>query len=86
MSDNKQITTFIGKVVFDQGSGIFFSDTESEGLQMLLDMRGWGRIQKLFLSNSGKFSGKGFKNAEKFQDDVAKFISDAINEKLENQH
>ena len=59
----------IGKVKLDEhGSGYFFDDKN----HMIAEIRGWGRIQNL-----------GLKNAEKFQDDVGKWIAEAINEKLE---
>lgn len=43
--------------------------TDAEG-NMLVDIRGWGRLQY-------------FKDGDKLQDKIAKWVVDAINEKLE---
>ena len=44
---------------------------------MILDVRGWGAIQKLFKGNSQK--------AVDFQDELGAWFVDAINEKLERE-
>lgn len=74
---------FIGESVFyDNGSGFIFGKQKDGTNQMLLDIRGWGAIQNLFKSNGGKID---IDSAAKFQDDMAKFFVDAINEKLQKE-
>jgi hypothetical protein len=41
---------------------------------MVAEVRGWGALQNEFAT---------IEEAEKFQDEVGKFIADAINEKIE---
>ena len=67
---------FIGsKVYYDDHGQMIFSDRgEEKGVQLLLDVRGWGAIQHLPI-----------KDPDKFQDDMGKWIADAINEKLERE-
>lgn len=60
-----------GKVSYDGHNYIF-----DENMKMILEIRGWGWIQYLF---------KDSKDAVKFQDEMGKFIAEAINEKLERE-
>lgn len=75
-----KITDFIsGKVEYDKFGGQFFWIKESKGgLQMLAEMRGWGRIQNMF-----PMTKEGQGNAVKYQDEIGDFIAEAINEKIE---
>jgi len=90
----KQIKKFIGdKAVYDPYGGTYIWGVNKKvEQQMLADidcptkdelkalndgvvrLRGWGAIQHMF---------KNMKDAEKFQDDLGKFVAEAINEKLE---
>lgn len=45
-----------------------------DGNQLIGDVRGWGALQQEFKTE---------KEAEAFQDEVGKFIADAINEKVQ---
>ena len=77
MSNESKIKEFLGeKVDFDKDSGMFFGDTRHNGLQHVADIRGWGRIQKLFPDS---------KEAMKFQDELGEWIADAITKKLQGK-
>ncbi len=66
------IKDFIVKAKFDEhGGGYIFGG--KDGGQMIAEVRGWGAIQHLF---------KTLPEAEQFQDDLGRFIADAINDKL----
>ena len=90
----KQIKKFIGeKAVYDPYGGTYiWGVNKIDGHQMLAEidcptakertmlndgiasLRGWGAIQHMF---------KNVEDAKKFQDDLGKFVAEAINEKLE---
>jgi hypothetical protein len=76
-----KITDYInGEVTYD-GFGTYLWIAEpNTGLQMLGEVRGWGRIQNLFTDNEGKVD---FEAAAQFQDEVGRFITEAVNEKIE---
>ena len=78
MNEYGRIIKFIGKAEFDKhGSGYIWGiDPSNNGMQMIVQVRGWGAIQNMF---------DNIKEAEKFQDDLGQFISDAINEKIERE-
>lgn len=52
-----------------------WNKTIDGGSEMIADIRGWGAIQYLFKNNE---------EAKKFQNEVCKFIVEAIREKLAN--
>jgi len=78
------IIDFLGKKVFldENRGGYIWAEDEEGGLQMIAEMRGWGAIQNLFKLEE---DGIDFEKAEDFQDDLGKWIADAINEKLERE-
>ena len=80
----QKIKDFIGESVrFDDfGSGYLWGKQKGGGEQMIGEVRGWGAIQNLFLDKRGMFIKNGEKLAEKFQDDLGRFIAEAITEKL----
>jgi len=66
-----------GPVTYDAHGGQYFwinKPGKDAGVQMLAELRGWGAIQHLDVSSP-----------EAFQDEIGKFIADAINEKLERE-
>jgi len=65
---------FIGKAKFDEDGGYIWGVYPDEGMQMLIQIRGWGAIQNI-RNLKGKHA--------LFQDFMGRFIADAINEKLE---
>ena len=74
------IEDFIGtKVEYDENGGQYLWGIGKDGsMQMIGQIRAWGAIQNLFKEN-------GVPNLEKaaeFQDELGKWVADAINEKL----
>jgi len=68
---------FIGKkATYDADGQIIWGEDAKGGLQMLLDVRGWGAIQHLFKTQE---------EAMKYQDELGAWFTDAINEKLERE-
>ena len=68
---------FIGpKVYYDDHGQMIFSDRGDDGVQMIADIRGWGAIQNLPAFKGDQDA------AGKFQDEMGRWIADAINEKL----
>lgn len=68
------IQDFIGKATYDEAGQMIWGNNK-DGEQLILNVRGWGKIQYMF---------KTLEEAMKFQDDMGRFITEAINEKLEN--
>jgi uncharacterized protein YqgQ len=62
-----------GPVTYDDYGQYLWINTPKDGTQMLGEIRGWGHIQYMF---------KDQKEAQKFQDEVGKFVADAVNEKM----
>jgi hypothetical protein len=72
--DELTIKTFLGKkIIYDKGSQMIFAVQTNGHCQMILDVRGWGSIQNKF---------KDLADAQAFQDDLAEFYCQAIQEKL----
>lgn len=72
---SKEIIDYIGDIWYDE-SGTMIWGGSKDDLIHLLNVRGWGRL------TSGKFKGKE-NEAAVFQDNLGKFIVDAIKEKIE---
>jgi hypothetical protein len=53
--------------------GQYLWANHDDGNQLIGEVRGWGALQQEFKTEAG---------AEAFQDEVGKFIADAINEKI----
>jgi hypothetical protein len=87
----EEIKKFIGHAKFDEWGGGYIWGNKKEGNEMIaqindfpdgtyevvnevLSIRGWGAIQYMFPS---------IEDANEFQNELGKFIADAINEKLE---
>jgi hypothetical protein len=87
----KEIKKFIGIAKYDEWGGGYIWGNNSEGNQMIaqindipdatyevvnevLSIRGWGAIQHMFPSIT---------DAEEFQNELGKFIAEAINEKIQ---
>lgn len=68
------IKKWLKDVYYDKYGQYLWSKHVNGGSQMIGEIRGWGGIQNAF-SNSD--------NAANFQDEVGKFIADAINEKIQ---
>lgn len=80
----QKIKDFIGKSVWfdDYGCQYLWGKQRDGSDQMIGEVRGWGAIQHLFMNKDGSFIENGEKLAEKFQDDLGRFIAEAITEKL----
>ncbi len=78
MSKPKEPTTpeYIGTAKYDPTGQIVWAVDKNDGLQMLANVRGWGRIQNMFRDHD---------KAASFQDEIGQFIADAINEKIERE-
>lgn len=71
----KEIKEFInGTVRYDKEGQYFWVVDKDGGMQMLAELRGWGRIQNMFKSQD---------DAATFQDKLGEFIADAINKAMQ---
>lgn len=68
------VAEWLSNVQYDKDGGYAIWNVEKEDMQMIADIRGWGRLQHKF---------KNIEEAEKFQDEVGEFIAQAIREKVE---
>jgi len=81
--DTKDIINFIGHTTgFDNDSGYIWGINLDGSNHPIGEVRGYASIQKMFSCGKGKVN---FKDANAFQDRLGKFISDAINEKMDNE-
>jgi adenine-specific DNA methylase len=70
-----KIEEWLSNVFYDEfGTHIWNKEDESGSIQLVADVRGWGRIQNEFTN---------YDEAAKFQDEVGEFITEAIKEKIE---
>lgn len=68
------IIDWLKDVYFDPfGTYLWSKQSEDGGSQMIGEVRGWGALQNIFANEV---------EAAAFQDEVGKFIADAINEKV----
>jgi hypothetical protein len=58
----------------DYGQYLWSKQTKDGGSQMIGEVRGWGALKNAFKTE---------KESAKFQDEIGKFIADAINEKVQ---
>lgn len=71
------IKDWLKDVYYDAfGQRLWSKQDEDGGSQMIGEIRGWGAIQQLFGTH---------KECVEFQDEVGKFIADAINEKVKRK-
>ena len=68
------IEEWLKDVYYDEYGQYLWSKDSTEGSQMIGEIRGWGAIQQLFGTH---------KECQEFQDEVGKFIANAINEKVQ---
>lgn len=72
------IKQWLSDVYYDEnGTHIWNKEDADGGSQLVADVRGWGRLQNEFKTEE---------EAAKFQDEVGKFIADAIREKIERDY
>lgn len=77
--NNPTILGFLGeKITYDSMGQYLWAVDKEGGHQKLADLRGWGAIQNLFKNNDGTID---MEKAAQFQDELGKWVSEAINEK-----
>jgi hypothetical protein len=68
------IEKWLSNVYYDEyGTHIWNREDKDGGSQLIAEIRGWGRLQNEFKTEE---------EAAKFQDEVGKFIVEAIKEKI----
>lgn len=78
-----KVTDFIGvKATYDECGQYIWAVDKDGGHQKLADLRGWGAIQNLFKTIGGLIDEE---KASSFQDELGRWLVDAINEKLERE-
>ena len=78
-----KVTEFIGvKVTYDDHGQYIWGVDKDGGHQKIADLRGWGSIQNLFKTKGGLIDEE---KAASFQDELGRWIVDAINEKMERE-
>jgi hypothetical protein len=68
------IEEWLKDVYYDEYGQYLWSKDSTGGSQMIGEVRGWGALQNKFKTEE---------EAATFQDEVGKFIADAINEKVQ---
>jgi hypothetical protein len=69
-----KIEKWLSNVYYDEyGTHIWNREDKDGGSQLIAEIRGWGRLQNEFKTEE---------EAAKFQDEVGKFIVEAIKEKI----
>ena len=69
-----KINEWLSDVYYDEWGTHIWNRVDGEGSQLVADIRGWGSLHHLFETSE---------EAEAFQDEVGKFIVEAIREKIE---
>lgn len=78
-----KVTDFIGvKSTYDEHGQYIWGVDKEGGHQKLADLRGWGAIQNLFKTKGGLINEE---KAASFQNELGRWLVDAINEKLERE-
>ena len=78
-----KVTDFIGvKATYDEHGQYIWGVDKKGGYQKLADLRGWGAIQNIFKTKGGLIDEE---KAASFQDELGRWLVDAINEKLERE-
>ena len=84
MTQEDKVIDFIGESSqFDEfGSGYIWGIDSDGCQQMIAEVRGYGAIQNLFMDKKGKCD---FEKADQFQDELGRFIAEAITEKIKSK-
>lgn len=78
-----KVNKFIGeKVIYDEYGQYIWGVDKDGGHKKIADLRGYGEIQHLFKTKDGLIDNK---KAASFQDEIGRWIVDAINEKLKQE-
>jgi hypothetical protein len=76
-TNNMNIKQWLSNVFYDEDGTHIWNREDSGGLQLVADVRGWGRIQNEFKTET---------EAADFQDKVGRFITEAIIEKIKRDY
>jgi len=68
-----KIEQWLSDVYYDEYGTHIWNKEDDGGSQLIADVRGWGRLLNEFDTKE---------EAEKFQDEIGRFITDAIKEKI----
>ena len=79
------INQWLSNVYYDEWSTHIWNKEKDGGSQLVADVRGWGRIQNEF-KVPNKTPQEYTQEAAKFQDEVGKFIAEAIKEKIQRDY
>lgn len=71
------IKQWLSNVYYDEWGTHIWNKEKDGGSQLVADIRGWGRLQKEFKTTD---------EAAMFEDEVGKFITEAINEKIQRDY
>ena len=71
------IKQWLSNVYYYEWGTHIWNKEKDGGSQLVVDVRGWGRIQNEFKTQE---------EAAKFQDEVGKFIVEAIKEKIQRDY
>jgi hypothetical protein len=86
------IEEWLSNVYYDEWGTHIWNEEKDGGSQLVVDIRGWGRIQNEFKTPKEdnepdiEYRRRTTQAAAKFQDEVGKFIVDAIKEKIERDY
>jgi len=77
MENKEKLKEHLKSIYYDKFGQYFWSQKGQDGgSEMVAQLRGWGAIQQQFGTH---------KECAEFQDQVGKFIADAINEKVQRE-
>lgn len=76
------VKKFINTARYDRMGQYIWAVDNNGDHQMLASVRGWGGVQQYFKKKNGDIDQVA---AGKFQDEIGRFVADAINEKLSDQ-
>lgn len=79
------IKQWLSDVYYDEWGTHIWNKEKDGGSQLIADVRGWGRIQNEF-KTSNKTPQEYTQEAAKFQDEVGRFIAEAIKEKIQRDY
>ena len=78
-----KVTDFIGaKATYDERGQTIWGVSKDGTYQKIANVRGWRAIRNIFLTSAGSIDEE---KAMNFQDELGKWIVDAINEKLQRE-
>lgn len=80
MKDIKLKDFINNEFIYDNEGQCIFHLDKKNSLQIIVELRGWGAIQNLFIDS--KTGGVNFEKAEVFQDKLGQWIVDSLNKNI----